>query len=154
MEKEIELFRIGLKKNNLKVTPQRFKVLEAFLKTEKHVSCDELYRQVRRVNPEIGYATVYRTLKLIQETGLAREVDLGGRVSRLEHDYGHKHHDHLICLKCGKFLEVYDPEIENLQESLAKKHNFTPVRHKMDIFGYCQKCVKPRICNRISAKCL
>ncbi len=140
MQKEIEFFSQGLKKSNLKVTSQRLKILAAFLKTEKHVSCDELYRQLRRNNPEIGYATVYRTLKLIRETGLAREVDFGDRVSRLEHDYGHSHHDHLICLKCGKFFEVFDPAIEELQEKLAKKHNFTPVKHKMDIFGYCQKC--------------
>jgi len=142
MQKEIVLFREGLRKSRLRATPQRFKVLESFLKTEKHVTCDELYRIVWRLNPEIGYATVYRTLKLIQKSGLAREVDFGDRVSRLEHEYGHQHHDHLICLKCGKFLEVYDPEIEALQEKLAKKKNFTPVRHKMEIFGYCLKCGK------------
>lgn len=140
MQKEIELFKDGLKKDNLKVTSQRLKVLEAFLKTERHISCDDLYRAIRRSNPEIGYATVYRTLKLIRRTGLAREVDFGDRVSRLEHEYGHKHHDHLICLKCGKFFEVFDPAIEELQERLAQKHKFSAIKHKMDIFGYCQKC--------------
>ena len=140
MQKEIEVFKDSLKKSNQKITHQRLKILQSFLNTEKHVSCDELYQMVRRQNPEIGYATVYRTLKLIQGAGLAREVDLGDKISRLEHEYGHKHHDHLICLECGKFLEVFDPEIEELQERLAKKQNFTPVRHKMDIFGYCQKC--------------
>lgn len=140
MQKEIGVFKDSLKKINLKITSQRLKVLEVFLSTEKHISCDELYRALRRSNPEIGYATVYRTLKLIQDAGLAREVDFGDRVSRLEHEYGHKHHDHLICLKCGKFFEVFDSEIEELQERLAKKQNFTPVRHKMDIFGYCHKC--------------
>ncbi|MDP2939459.1 MAG: Fur family transcriptional regulator [Candidatus Omnitrophota bacterium] len=140
MQKEIELFKSSLKKSNLKVTSQRLKVLEVFLKTEKHVSCDELYRVIRRAYPEIGYATVYRTLKLIQKTGLAREVDFGDRTSRLEHNFGHEHHDHLICLKCGRFFEVFDSDIERLQEKLARKSNFTPIRHKMDIFGYCQKC--------------
>ncbi len=140
MQNEIEVFKDSLKKANQKITHQRLKILQSFLNTEKHVSCDELYQMVRRQNPEIGYATVYRTLKLIQGAGLAREVDLGDKISRLEHEYGHKHHDHLICLECGKFLEVFDPEIEELQERLAKKQNFTPVRHKMDIFGYCQKC--------------
>ena len=140
MQKEIELFKNHLKKSNLKITNQRLKILEAFLKTERHISCDDLYRTIRRNSPEIGYATVYRTLKLIQGTGLAREVDFGDKVSRLEHEYGHKHHDHLICLKCGKFFEVFNPEIEELQEKLAKRHSFTAVRHKMDIFGYCRKC--------------
>ena len=140
MQKEIEIFKDSLKKTSLKITNQRLNILKVFLNTEKHVSCDELYQAVRRSFPEIGYATVYRTLKLIQDAGLAREVDFGDRVSRLEHDYGHKHHDHLICLACGKFFEVFDSAIEELQENLAKKHNFTPLRHKMDIFGYCRKC--------------
>ncbi|OGX32170.1 MAG: hypothetical protein A3G37_01205 [Omnitrophica WOR_2 bacterium RIFCSPLOWO2_12_FULL_46_30] len=140
MEKEIELFRGELKKIHLRVTSQRLKIVEAFLKTEKHITCDELYLIVRRNHPDIGYTTVYRTLKLIQETGLAREADLGDKVLRLEHEFGHKHHDHLICLKCGRFFEVFDPDIELLQEKLARKHKFNPIRHKMDIFGYCQKC--------------
>ena len=140
MQKEIELFKGQLRKDNLRVTNQRLKILEAFLKTEKHITCDELYLIVRRNHPDIGYTTVYRTLKLIQKTGLAREADLGDKVLRLEHEFGHKHHDHLICLKCGRFIEVFDPDIETLQEKLAQKHKFKPVRHKMDIFGYCQKC--------------
>ena len=140
MQKEIELFKAQLRKDNLKVTQQRLKILEAFLKAERHLSCDDLYRMIRRHNSEIGYATVYRTLKIIQKTGLAREVDFGDKISRLEHEYGHKHHDHLICLKCGRFFEVFDPDIELLQEKLARKHKFNPIRHKMDIFGYCRKC--------------
>ena len=142
MEKEINLFKDYLKEIKLKVTNQRLKILEAFLKTEKHLTCDDLYLIIRRNHPDIGYTTVYRTLKLIQRTGLAREADLGDKVLRLEHEYGHKHHDHLICLKCGRFFEVFDPGIELLQEKLAQKHKFKPVRHKMDIFGYCQKCFK------------
>lgn len=142
MQKEVELFKEHLKKINLKVTSQRLKVLEAFLKTEKHLSCEELYLIVHRNAPEVGYTTVYRTLKLIQKSGLGREVDFGDRVSRLEHEYGHPHHDHMVCLKCGKLLEVYEPEIEALQDKLAQKKNFTPVRHKMEIFGYCANCQK------------
>lgn len=142
MRKEIELFKEALRKSRLKITRQRLKVLEAFLKTEKHLSCEELFLIVHRDAPEVGYTTVYRTLKLIQKSGLAREVDFGDRVSRLEHEYGHQHHDHLVCLKCGKFIEVYEPEIEALQEKLAKTKDFTPVRHKMEIFGYCRRCAK------------
>lgn len=142
MQKEIELFRDYLKKIKLKVTDQRLKVLETFLRTEKHITCDELYLIIRHRDPEIGYTTVYRTLKLLRKAGLAREVDFDDRGVRLEHEYGHKHHDHLICIKCGKLLEVFNPDIERLQESLAKKHKFTPLRHKMEIFGYCQRCEK------------
>lgn len=140
MKREIEIFTEYIKKLKLKNTPQRMKVLEIFLNTEAHISCDELYRIVRRKNPDIGYTTVYRTLKIIQDSGIGREVDFGDGIKRLEHEFGHKHHDHLICLKCGNFHEVFDSEIEHLQEKLAKKYNFRSSWHKMDIFGYCQRC--------------
>ncbi len=140
MENELKLFTAYLKKNKFKNTAQRLNVLRIFLKTEKHLSADDLYKIIKNKNPKIGYATVYRTMKLICEAGLAREVDFSDGFKRIEHNFGHQHHDHLICLKCGKFLEVFDSDIERLQEKLAKNNKFTPVRHKMDIFGYCRKC--------------
>ena len=83
MEKEIELFRGELKKIHLRVTSQRLKIVEAFLKTEKHITCDELYLIVRRNHPDIGYTTVYRTLKLIQETGFSK-VQMTRILDRME----------------------------------------------------------------------
>jgi Fur family ferric uptake transcriptional regulator len=79
-------------------------------------------------------------MRVICGAGLAREVDFGDGARRFEHEYRHQHHDHLVCLKCGRVIEVMSQEIEKLQERLAKKHNFTPIRHRMKIFGTCRKC--------------
>ena len=115
-------------------------MLWTFLKTEKHLTADELHRLIQKRVPSIGIATVYRTLKLLKECGLSREIRLDDGVTRYEHLYNHEHHDHLICSECGRLVEVFDPEIEKLQEKLAKKHNFKISSHKLEIYGLCSKC--------------
>ncbi|MFC1703531.1 Fur family transcriptional regulator [Candidatus Omnitrophota bacterium] len=142
MSKEVHLFLEYLNQKNLKSTKQRVKILEKFLEAKKHLSAEELYRMIRQSDPFIGYTTVYRTLKLICEAGLAQEVDFGDGFTRFERSLGQEHHDHLICLQCGSFVEVLDPELERLQTKLAKRHKFIPTKHKMQIFGYCKKCKK------------
>ena len=101
---------------------------------------DELHKIVKKKNRKIGYITIYRTMKLLEEAGLCSEVDFGDGVSRFEHKYGHEHHDHLVCLKCGSYIEVVKQDIEKLQDVLAKENKFTPIRHKLQIFGICKKC--------------
>lgn len=144
MKKEFQIFAEFVKSRNLRHTPQRDKVLDVFLSTEKHVSVDELYKFVKKEAPGIGYTTVYRTMKLLSEVGLCGEMDFGDGVLRFEHKYGHEHHDHLICIKCGRFIEVSSPEVEKIQEAMAKKHSFATTKHKLDIFGTCKKCLKKR----------
>lgn len=142
MKKEFEIFNEFIAARGLRRTPQREKILDIFLSTERHVSADELYKLVNKKNPDIGYTTVYRTMKLLSESGLCGEIDLGDGVLRFEHKYGHQHHDHLICTKCGRFTEVMDSKIEGLQDDLAKKYGFMPLKHKLQIFGMCKKCLK------------
>ena len=137
-----EIFAKYLAENNLKMTSQRMVILDVFLAMDGHPDSDELYQIVRRTDPSIGQATVYRTLKLLSDSGLAREVDFNDGVTRYEHGWGHDHHDHLICENCGKKLEVMDPKIEKLQEELAAKHNFTLTGHKMYLYGLCKNCRK------------
>lgn len=141
MKREFEVFAEFVRSKNLRHTSQRDKVLATFIRTEKHVSVDELYKLVRRQDPDIGYTTVYRTMKLLSESGLCQEFDFGDGVVRFEHKYGHEHHDHLICIKCGKFIEVLSPGIEKMQDRLTRKYAFTPVRHKLQIFGICRECL-------------
>ncbi|MDA8168946.1 MAG: Fur family transcriptional regulator [Nitrospiraceae bacterium] len=124
----------------LKMTRQRGLILEIFLKKEGHISPEELYSLVRKKDATVGRATVYRMLKLLKEADIAREVDFGDGFSRYEHKYGHAHHDHLICTKCGKTMEVVDEEIEALQEKLAGRHGFSLTSHEMDLFGLCPEC--------------
>jgi len=144
MRKEFQIFAEFIKSKNLRHTPQRDRVLDVFLSTEKHVSIDDLYRLVKKQYPDIGYTTVYRTMKLLFESGLCEEIDFGDGVERFEHKYGHEHHDHLICIKCGRFIEASSQEIEKIQETMAKKHSFVTTKHKLDIFGICRGCLKKR----------
>lgn len=142
MREEFLVFDEFIRSKGLRHTLQRQKVLETFLSAEKHVSIDELHRLVKNKYPEIGYTTIYRTMKLFSESGLCGEIDFGDGVLRFEHKFGHQHHDHLICTRCGKFIEVVKPEIEEMQDALARKYRFTPTKHKLQIFGICNRCFK------------
>lgn len=139
-KKEIELFEDYIRSKNLRQSEQRIQVLEVFLKSEKHLTADELYRMVKKKNPSIGTATVYRTLKVLRESGLCRELKLDDGTTRYEHLYGHKHHDHLVCTHCGSLVEVVDPEIEKMQIKLAKAHGFYIKSHKLEMYGICKRC--------------
>ena len=141
IRKEFQIFDAFIRAKGLRHTPQRDMILAVFLSTEKHVSAEELYKLVRKKDSSIGYTTVYRTLKLLSESGLCGETEFGDGVLRFEHKYGHEHHDHLICLKCGKFIEASDSQIEWLQENMAKKYGFKSLKHKLEIFGTCRKCL-------------
>jgi len=135
-----QFFREYLKTKGLLYSQQREQILDIFLKTEKHLSIDELYSLVKRKYPKIGLATVYRSIKVICEAGLAREADFGDGVKRFEHKYQHQHHHHLICQNCGKIIEITCPEIEKLQQKLAKQHDFSPSKGTIEIFGICKTC--------------
>ena len=141
---ERQVFEEHISGRGYRMTRQRAVILEIFLKKEGHLSPEELYDLVRAKEPTVGRATVYRMLRLMNEADLARKVDLGDGLSRYEHQYGHAHHDHLICLRCGKAIEVVDLEIESLQEKLASKHGFKLTAHEMDLFGLCPSCLKKK----------
>jgi len=127
-----------LKEKGLLGSKQREQILAAFMKAKSHLSINDLYDVVRKKNPKIGLATVYRAMRVICDCGLAREVDFGDGLRRFEHKY--PHHHHLVCIKCGRIIEVANPEIERLQKKLARQRNFTPTRDTMKIFGICSKC--------------
>ena len=140
-----EKFEHFVVQKGLRHTKQRNKVLDVFLATEKHVTVQELYDLVRKKDKGIGYATVARTVKLMCDSGICSQVDFGDGSLRYEHKYGHEHHDHLICLKCGKFEEIYSPKLERIQMVLVKKHGYIQENHKLDIFGLCPRCAKKHI---------
>lgn len=140
MAKEKQIFVEFLKRKSLKLTNQREKILECFLTTAKHLSVDDLYGLVKRKYADVGHATVFRTVKLLCEADIAKEVDLGDKYIRYEHKYGHQRHIHLICAECGKLIETVAPEMERLQSSLCKRLGFFPRRRKMEIIGICKRC--------------
>jgi Fur family ferric uptake transcriptional regulator len=126
----------------LKSTRQRDIVLEVFLTSDRHMSTEELYLKVRAKNPTIGYATVYRTLKLFAESGIAREIHFGDGQSRYEHVTAGEHHDHLVCTRCGAVQEFENEAIERLQDEVAGQFGFLVETHKLEMYGICPKCRK------------
>jgi len=142
MRTEKDIFGDYLSRHNLRDTPQRELILDTFLKSEEHISAEDLYDIVKKRDPSIGQATVYRMLKLLAEAGLARELDFGDCIKRYEHNYNHPHHDHLICRKCGKTVEVVEPQIEDFQKRVAEKYGFKLTDHSLYLYGYCANCRK------------
>ncbi len=136
---EREALAAYLTRHRLKRSEQREAILDAFLKAGHHVSVEELLHTVRRHHPEIGRTTVYRTLTLFVEAGLASELRLGGE-ARFEPNWNREHHDHLVCRGCGEILEFSSPEIEHLQQEIAAKAGFTIEGHRHHVFGLCRRC--------------
>ncbi|MCF8054305.1 MAG: transcriptional repressor [Deltaproteobacteria bacterium] len=139
--KQIETFGNFLDSQKKRKTEQRNEVLKALVASGKHTSVDELYLGIKTKMPTIGYATVCRNLKLLCESGLAREIKIGNQKSLYEakKDVG-DHHDHLICTHCGRLEEFFNSELEDLQEKIAAEKGFSPLRHKLEIYGFCRQC--------------
>lgn len=135
-------FEEYLRRQNLRLTSQRQVIANAFLKYKGHVSSEELYRKVQKTSSNIGYTTVYRTLKLLNKAGLATSKNFGDGYARFESAAQKEHHDHLICTECGKIIEFVNDQIEHLQEAIAERHGFRVTNHTLDIYGLCGDCNK------------
>lgn len=136
--KEISALKDHLAKHQLKLTRQREQILDVFLKNE-HITAEQMYRQLAKRDPHIGLATIYRTLNLFCEAGLAQARHFG---TQTQYDnVTHKgHHDHLICTSCGKIVEFENCDIERLQEEVARRNGFTITTHKLELYGLCAGC--------------
>ncbi|MCD6521668.1 transcriptional repressor [Candidatus Calescamantes bacterium] len=133
----IERFRLFLKEKGLKFTPERRKIVEEIISFHDHFDVETLYHRLKR---KVSLATIYRTLPLLRESGLIREVLRCQGRAVFESVWGHPHHDHLICIVCGKVIEFEDERIEKLQEEVCRKFGFQPVEHRLGIKGYCKEC--------------
>jgi Fur family ferric uptake transcriptional regulator len=137
---EMQVLMEYLQERKLKLTPHRQLILDVFLNHEGHRSVEDIYRVVRKQDPRVGYTTVYRTMKILVDCGLAREIDLADGITRYEHLYNHEHHDHMICMHCGRSIEFYDPGIETLQDEASAQLGFKVLDHKLQIYGLCRDC--------------
>lgn len=137
---EKEIFLEHIQKAGLRRTAQRDLILEIFLKTEDHLTSEDLYWLVQKNDPTVGHTTVYRTLKLLTEAGLAREVRFGDNKTYYEHHFKHEHHDHMICTECGKVVEFVSEDIEKLQDEMADKLGFKMSHHSLRMWGVCSDC--------------
>lgn len=133
-------------RKHLKSTNQRNIIFDEFFNyADKHVSVEELYENIKKIHPNIGYATIYRTLKLFKECGLAFERNFGdGRAKYEPVKFEGEHHDHLICIGCGKIVEFINKPIEQHSEQVASLNEFEIVNHKIELYGYCCNCKENR----------
>jgi len=138
---EFDIFKDFLKHHHLRWTPQRKSILKVFLQQKGHVPIDDLHKKIQAQDPTIGIATLYRTMKLLMDAGLA-EMHTFNEKTTYEHLYQIRHHDHLICKVCGKTVEFEHPLIEKYQVEVCERHNFTLKSHRMELFGICYECQK------------
>jgi Fur family ferric uptake transcriptional regulator len=137
---EKRLFKTLISEGGLKTTRQREEILNIFLNSPGHKNLSQIYAQVAKVNPKIGYTTVYRTLKLLTRLGLADQRKFADGETRYEPTSQGNHHDHLICLDCGKIIEFEDQDLEALQNTVAQRHRFKVFHHRMELYGRCTQC--------------
>lgn len=138
IEKRFEEF---LKQSSLKLTPQRRRIFDRVFSTHEHFSAERLYEWLREEDgPRVSRATVYRTLDVLVKGAFIESLDPGTGELVYEHTLGHHHHDHMVCLSCGKIEEFRDERIEELQRLAAEKLGFEVVSHVHRLSGYCRAC--------------
>lgn len=134
-----------LRAKDYKLTPQREQILRVLLENkEKHLSAEDIYNLVKKKWPDMGLATVYRTLELFVENEIIHSVDFGDGRKRYEYgeqEEGHRHH-HAICLKCNKIIEINDDLLDELENRVSQEQGFQVVDHELKIFGYCKDCAE------------
>jgi Fur family ferric uptake transcriptional regulator len=140
MKQAVDNLSEYLSNQGLKSTSQRDIIFKIFAESRQHLSADELYVRVKKINPGIGYATIYRTLRLLAKAGIATECRFENGFTRFEYKNTNTHHDHLICTRCGVILEFENKRIEALQDDVARENRFRVQNHKLELYGLCEKC--------------
>ncbi|MFS8501627.1 MAG: Fur family transcriptional regulator [Caldicoprobacter sp.] len=136
-----------LQEKGYKLTPQRRATLEVIMNNKgKHMSTEEIYFRVKKICPEIGLATVYRTMLLFEELGILYKHNFDDGKNRYELSTMNEdhHHHHLLCLSCGQVIEVEEDLLDALEEKIEEKHKFKIVNHNVKFFGYCSRCRQDR----------
>lgn len=145
MKRIAERLEAFLRTRGLRLTRQRMAILDAIYATHRHLSADQLFELLQRgertARLRISRATVYRTLALFCEGGFVQALDVGRAKGTLyEHTLGHEHHDHMICLECGRIFEFSDAQLELAQEAAVRRAGFRSTSHRLNVFGNCARC--------------
>lgn len=140
----LHLFRQYKAQRGLKYSSKREAIITYFLNANRHFTVEQLYNEMKRVNPDIGYSTVYRTLKLLADCGIAAVHHFEEDEARFEPTHREQHHDHLVCERCGRIIEFTHQGIEQLQREVAKKHGFAVRSRELQLYGICKQCRKKR----------
>jgi Fur family ferric uptake transcriptional regulator len=137
---EEQRFKEFLRDEGLKFTLKRRLILQQVSRIHDHFEADDVVSGLRDRGRRISRASVYRTLPLLVGSGLLRPVYSSEKHGHFEHVFGHEHHDHFICIQCGRTIEFCDSEIEELQARICAEHGFEAVSHKLEITGVCRDC--------------
>ncbi len=140
-----------MSEKGLRTTEQRRLIVTTFFDADEHLTIEDLLERVRNIDSRVGYATVYRTMKMLSEGGIANELHFGDGATRYEVADEDAHHDHLICENCGNIIEFEEPLIEELQERVAASYGFIVTHHKHELYGHCanrEECAERRKRNR------
>lgn len=143
VEIDYDVLKEDLKKKGYKLTPQRRAIVDTIVESEgKHLTAEEIYDEVKKKCPEIGLATVYRTILLLEEIGIVSKLHLNDGCSRYElvHSNERHRHHHLICNQCNSVIEVEDDLLEDLESSIEKNYHFKILDHSVKFYGICSKC--------------
>jgi len=135
---EMLAFEQYLKDKGLKITNQRLLVAEKIFSSHNHFTAEGLLDELKDNKDKISKATIYRILSIMVEAGLLEEHDFGKDYKYYEHIIGHEHHDHIICVQCGRIVEFIDDQIEDLQKNAAAKNGFKITGHSLNIYAICQ----------------
>jgi Fur family ferric uptake transcriptional regulator len=131
--------RTYLRENNLRFTTERVIILEEIFSSPSHFDAEQLFIQIRNKHKHISRATVYRTLDLLSQIGIVKKEHLGQGYASYELDLNVPHHDHMICVECGKVVEFVDEVIEKRQKEISEKYGMDMIRHQLQIFGRCKE---------------
>ncbi len=140
----LQTFQEYLGRQGLKLTRQREEILRCLMAAERHLGIDELYDTLKKQDPSIGRATIFRTVKLLQECGIVAEVGSANGRAKFELKADRPHHDHMICIECGRITEFQSPMMERFQDGAIRRHGFEALWHRHEIFGRCKDCFKKR----------
>lgn len=138
----VDTFRAWLREQGLKCTQEREEIVEEFLRTDRHVEAEEFLLRMREAGSRVSRATIYRTLDLLVQAGLARKVRLGTDHYYFEHILGRSQHEHMICLQCDRIIEWYDADLEALIRENLERHRFVARRYSVQVFGVCAECAE------------
>jgi len=136
----LQTFQEYLGRRGLKLTRQREEILRTLMTAQRHLGIEELYVTLKKQDPTIGRATIFRTIHLLKECGLVAEVGSADGRARFELKADRPHHDHMICIECGRIIEFQSPMMERFQDGAIRRHGFIALWHRHEIFGRCRNC--------------
>jgi len=138
----IRQVRDEARRRGVRWTNQRQVIVDTFVAAEDHLTVEDLHRRVREIDGTVSAATVYRTVNMLVELGVAHKGNFGSGSASFECAIDKDHHDHLVCMTCGTITEFHHDQIESLQEDIARLHGFLLHHHRMELYGVCPACQK------------